>query len=261
MKARILAEENRKWWTLAAVSFALFMIMLDNTVVNVALPGDPARPRDRRLRARVGRHRLRAQLRRPDAHRRQARRHARTPPHLPLRPRRLHGLLAALRARRERRAADRRPRAPGRRRGLHDARHPLDHHRHVPAQGARRRARHLGGRLGDGARDRPARRRPDHRAHRLELDLLHQRPRRPRRPRRRTADHPGVEGHLARAAPRPPRPDHLGRRALRARLRADRGEQPRLDVAADPRALRARARVRAPRSSCSSSTSGCRSST
>jgi EmrB/QacA subfamily drug resistance transporter len=38
MKARILAEENRKWWTLAAVSFALFMIMLDNTVVNVALP-------------------------------------------------------------------------------------------------------------------------------------------------------------------------------------------------------------------------------
>ena len=38
MKARILAEENRKWWTLAAVAFALFMIMLDNTVVNVALP-------------------------------------------------------------------------------------------------------------------------------------------------------------------------------------------------------------------------------
>ena len=38
MKARLLAEENRKWWTLAAVSFALFMIMLDNTVVNVALP-------------------------------------------------------------------------------------------------------------------------------------------------------------------------------------------------------------------------------
>ncbi len=38
MKARILAEENRKWWTLVAVAFALFMIMLDNTVVNVALP-------------------------------------------------------------------------------------------------------------------------------------------------------------------------------------------------------------------------------
>jgi EmrB/QacA subfamily drug resistance transporter len=38
MRARILARENRKWWTLAAVAFALFMIMLDNTVVNVALP-------------------------------------------------------------------------------------------------------------------------------------------------------------------------------------------------------------------------------
>ncbi|HEU4970790.1 MAG TPA: MFS transporter [Gaiellaceae bacterium] len=38
MKARIFAEENRKWLTLASVSFGLFMIMLDNTVVNVALP-------------------------------------------------------------------------------------------------------------------------------------------------------------------------------------------------------------------------------
>src|SRR3984885_9040307 len=38
MKARIFAHENKKWWTLAAVSFGLFMIMLDNTVVNVALP-------------------------------------------------------------------------------------------------------------------------------------------------------------------------------------------------------------------------------
>jgi EmrB/QacA subfamily drug resistance transporter len=38
MKGRIFAEENRKWWTLAAVAFGLFMIMLDNTIVNVALP-------------------------------------------------------------------------------------------------------------------------------------------------------------------------------------------------------------------------------
>ncbi len=38
MRAGILADENRKWWTLGALSFALFMIMLDNTVVNVALP-------------------------------------------------------------------------------------------------------------------------------------------------------------------------------------------------------------------------------
>ena len=38
MRARIFAEENRRWWTLGALCFALFMIMLDNTVVNVALP-------------------------------------------------------------------------------------------------------------------------------------------------------------------------------------------------------------------------------
>ena len=38
MALAILSEDRRKWWTLAAVSFGLFMIMLDNTVVNVALP-------------------------------------------------------------------------------------------------------------------------------------------------------------------------------------------------------------------------------
>jgi EmrB/QacA subfamily drug resistance transporter len=31
-------DENRRWWTLAAMCFALFMVMLDNTVTNVALP-------------------------------------------------------------------------------------------------------------------------------------------------------------------------------------------------------------------------------
>jgi EmrB/QacA subfamily drug resistance transporter len=31
-------DGNRRWWALAAMCFALFMIMLDNTVVNVALP-------------------------------------------------------------------------------------------------------------------------------------------------------------------------------------------------------------------------------
>ncbi|HEV3001729.1 MAG TPA: MFS transporter [Solirubrobacteraceae bacterium] len=33
-----ITESNRRWWTLGAMCFALFMIMLDNTVVNVALP-------------------------------------------------------------------------------------------------------------------------------------------------------------------------------------------------------------------------------
>jgi EmrB/QacA subfamily drug resistance transporter len=35
---RYVTPENKKWWTLGAVSVGLFVIMLDNTVVNVALP-------------------------------------------------------------------------------------------------------------------------------------------------------------------------------------------------------------------------------
>jgi EmrB/QacA subfamily drug resistance transporter len=38
IRALSLTEENRRWWTLGAMCFALFMLMLDNTVVNVALP-------------------------------------------------------------------------------------------------------------------------------------------------------------------------------------------------------------------------------
>jgi EmrB/QacA subfamily drug resistance transporter len=38
VKLHFISEEARKWWTLGAVAFGLFMIMLDNTVVNVALP-------------------------------------------------------------------------------------------------------------------------------------------------------------------------------------------------------------------------------
>jgi EmrB/QacA subfamily drug resistance transporter len=38
VKLEFISEEARKWWTLGAVAFGLFMIMLDNTVVNVALP-------------------------------------------------------------------------------------------------------------------------------------------------------------------------------------------------------------------------------
>jgi EmrB/QacA subfamily drug resistance transporter len=38
MRQRLYSSANRKWWTLAAVAVGLFMIMLDNTVVNVAVP-------------------------------------------------------------------------------------------------------------------------------------------------------------------------------------------------------------------------------
>jgi EmrB/QacA subfamily drug resistance transporter len=38
IQALRMTEHNRRWWTLGAMCFALFMVMLDNTVVNVALP-------------------------------------------------------------------------------------------------------------------------------------------------------------------------------------------------------------------------------
>src|SRR5215212_8439056 len=37
-RERLITEDNAKWWALAAMCFALFMVMLDNTVMNVALP-------------------------------------------------------------------------------------------------------------------------------------------------------------------------------------------------------------------------------
>ena len=137
MKARLLAEENRKWWTLASVSFALFMIMLDNTVVNVALPSIQ---RDLgidvselewvvtgyalsfavlmltggKLADMFGRRRIFL---------------------IGLAVFTLSSLLCGLAG--SGRAPDRGPRPPGGRRRVHDARDALDHHGHLPAEGAR----------------------------------------------------------------------------------------------------------------------------
>ena len=136
MRARILESEYRKWWTLGAVAFALFMIMLDNTVVNVALPSIQRSLDAEPLGTRVGRQRLRAHVRRAHAHRRQARRPARQAPDLPLGLvvftgaslacglAESTGQLIAFRA------------AAGSRRGAHDARHPRDHLRGLSRRGS-----------------------------------------------------------------------------------------------------------------------------
>ena len=240
MRARLLAAENRKWWTLAALSFALFMIMLDNTVVNVALPSIQ---RDLgigvaelewvvtgyalsfavlmltggKLADMVGRRLIF-----------------------------LLGLAVftisslALRPRRHRRAADRRPRPPGCRSGDDDAGDALDHLGHLPAA-------ERGPRSGSG---------PGVSAIALAIGPL---------VGGLITEHiswnwifyinvpVGILGLVAGWLIIPESQDtsheqrldlpglaHLGHRALRARLRADRGEQHGLDVAADPRPLRGR---------------------
>ena len=48
-------DADRRWWTLGAMCFALFMVMLDNTVVNVALPSIQRDLRRRRQRTSSGR--------------------------------------------------------------------------------------------------------------------------------------------------------------------------------------------------------------
>src|SRR5918912_588011 len=149
MRARIFAEENRKWWTLAAVSFGLFMIMLDNTVVNVALPS------------------MQKAL------------------HISLEELEWivvgYALSFATLMLTGGKLAD----FFGRRLlfvvGLAVfTGASLDRHRDVPAAPARAGARDLGRDLGDGACDRAARWRAADREDQLELDLLHQRSRRGR---------------------------------------------------------------------------------
>ena len=204
---------------------------------------DPERPRADAVGARVGRDRLRPDVRGVHAHGRQARGPARAAPDLHGRPRRLHRRLARVRPRPERRLPDRRARRPGPRRSPDEPCDALDHHGDVPAAAARDGDRDLGRRLRHGARDRPACRRPPDRARELELDLLHQRADRDRRAVRDPDLHRRVARHLARPAARRPRAALVGDRPLRAHLRVHRGEQLRLDVAAHPGRVRARRRV------------------
>ena len=63
--------------------FALFMVMLDNTVVNVALPSIQRDLGVSTVEPRVDGQRVHADLRRPARHRRAARRHLRPPPLVP----------------------------------------------------------------------------------------------------------------------------------------------------------------------------------
>ena len=240
MRARIFAEENRKWWTLGAVAFGLFMIMLDNTVVFVALSSiqEDLQISTSELQWVVTGYALTFAV-------------------LMLSGGKLADMF-------------------GRRRlfivglviftaaslacGLATGAESLIGARVVQGVGsalinpatlsiitatfppttARDGDRHLGRRLGDGPRDRAARRRSADRAHQLELDLLHQHPGRHRRHHRRPVRDRRVARRVGGAAARPARSDLLGRRALRAHVRPDRSERLRLDVGPHPRQLRRR---------------------
>ena len=227
------SQKTRTGATLAIVSLALFMVVLDNLVVTVALPairedlGATLQSLEWTINAytlafavmlipgaalgdRFGRRRLF-----------------------------LIGLslFTAVERRRgagaDHRRARRRPRPAGRRRR---DRRPADPHpagRRLPGEPPRRRAGHLVGHQRHRRRARADRRRRRRRRHLMALDLLDQRPHRPRpdpRRRARAAREPRPVAHARPARLRP----GLGR-PLRARLRprprAGRG----LDDAADRR--------------------------
>ena len=190
---------ERKWWTLIAVSIAIFMLLLDITVVNVALP-DIQRSLHSSfsdlqwvvdayaltlaaflLTSRLGR--------RPD--RAQARVHRR--------PVRVHDLLGRLRP--VHHAADAQPRArrAGHRRG-DDVRHLAGADRPgLPRQGARHGLRRVRRRHRRRGRRRPGGRRDHHLGHRLGVDLLRQRADRHRRGVHRA--HPGRRTRATRTPP------------------------------------------------------------
>ena len=94
---------ERKWWTLIVVCVATFMLLLDITVVNVALPDIQSDLDASFSRPPVGGRRIRAHACRPAPDGRVARRPARPPQGVRHRARAVRARLAALRPRRTRR--------------------------------------------------------------------------------------------------------------------------------------------------------------
>ena len=111
-----VAAMERKWWTLVTVCVATFMLLLDITIVNVALPAIERALDAIVLRSAVGRRRLCARPRdlRPD--RRGARRPLRAQAAVPDRRRAVHGRLGGLRRRERPAVPDHRARRAGARR-------------------------------------------------------------------------------------------------------------------------------------------------
>ena len=197
--SHLITDANSKWWTLGAMCFALFMIMLDNTVVNVALPSiqDDLGSSLSSLEWTINGYTLSFGV-------------------LLVTGGRLGDIFGRRRAflvgvtifavssadrgpRHRHRDARGEPRHPGRRRGADDARDALDRHQRLRAARARQGDRHLGRRLGAGAGDRAGPGRPAHRARLLARDLLSQHPGRGRRRGRDAVRGPRVARRIGRA--------------------------------------------------------------
>ncbi len=189
------APDSKRWLALAVIALAQLMVVLDATVVNIALPQAQAALNITDRRPAVDGHRLHPGLRGPAAARRSDRRLLRPQADLPHRPDRLRRRLGAGRCRGQRRHPLRRPGAAGRLRRTARAGRAVPAHRHLhraqgAGQGVRRLRRHLRRRR----RDRPDLRRPAHRVRQLALVPAGQHPGRADRLRGRAAAGPGEQG-------------------------------------------------------------------
>ncbi len=137
-------RQNR-WLVLAIVSSALFLIIIDMTVLYTALPRPDPRPRRDGRGETLDRQRLSAGGRRPAARRRLAQRPPWPQAAVPRRPAAVRPGLAVRRLRPQRRGADRRPRRVGGGRGTDDAGDPVDRTPCLPGRTRTRPGhRHLG---------------------------------------------------------------------------------------------------------------------
>ena len=98
---------ERRWWILAVLCFSLLVIVLDNTILNVAIPTHRARPRRDEQPAAVDGRRVHLGVRRLAAHGGQPGRPFRTPRRAAARPRGVRPRLARVGVRQQRRPADR----------------------------------------------------------------------------------------------------------------------------------------------------------
>ena len=186
---------------LAVMCLSLLVVVIDNTILNTALPTLARVLHGSTYRPAVDHRRLHTDLRRAAGDGRRARRSLWPPDALLARPCHLRRRIGLGRPVRRLRHPDRRPRADGRRRGVRHARDTVDPDRGVPDQGASRSHQCLVSHRWHRHRRRTDAGRPAAGPLLLGLGLLGERA--PRRCRGRRRHHRGAAAYPAAARPEP----------------------------------------------------------